>query len=278
MDINKIKIVLMADEYGSFKKVAEMLDYTPSAVLHIVDSVENELGVKLFERSNRGARFNEAGKKLKGKLQKLVDAEDELRLELDNLAGRKQMELRIGTYSSIATYILPEILKGFKKKYPGIQIFITVDNSIGELFVKNHIDVVISDSIPQKNARWIPVMEDEYVVVAEKNSFEQVTEIDRESLYRFPYLQTDDTVIDEYFDYSRFDEIIPMKSVENNSAISMVRENIGITVLPGLFVSDCPNGVKSIKLVPKLSREIGIACKTGKLSYATECFIDYISE
>lgn len=278
MDTSKIKIVLMVDEYGSFKKVAEMLDYTPSAVLHIVDSVENELGVKLFERNNRGAKLTEAGNKLKEKLQGILDAEKELRIELDGLVGKKQLELRIGTYSSIATYILPEILKGFKKKYPVIKIFITVDNNIGELFVKNHIDVVISDNLPEENARWIPVMEDEYVVVAERNNFGQVSEIDRDSLYQYSYLQTDDSVIDEYFDYSKFREVIPVRSVENNSAISMVRENIGITVLPGLFVSDCPDGVRSIKLVPRLSREIGIAYKPGKLSYATECFVSYINK
>ena len=62
MDIAKIKVVLLALEKKSFSKAAEELSYTPSALSHIADSLESELGVKILNRTFTGIELTENGK------------------------------------------------------------------------------------------------------------------------------------------------------------------------------------------------------------------------
>ena len=76
MDTLKIKTILSAVENKSFSKTAETLSYTPSALSHMADSLEQELGVKLLKRTPKGVELTENGEKLKDKMQAVLDAED----------------------------------------------------------------------------------------------------------------------------------------------------------------------------------------------------------
>ena len=81
MDTNKIKMFLLTEKYKSFSKTAEEFSYTPSAISHIADSLEEELGVKLFIRSRKGVELTEAGLK-QIKAAKRIEAEIESVAEL----------------------------------------------------------------------------------------------------------------------------------------------------------------------------------------------------
>ena len=123
MDVSKIKALLLAVEKKSFSKAAEELSYTPSAFSHIVDSIEEELGIKILNRTFNGVELNENGKLLLDKLTALITAEKELLASAKNL-NVKNERLRIGAYSSIAQHILPEIINKFKQENPFIKVSI----------------------------------------------------------------------------------------------------------------------------------------------------------
>ncbi len=54
MDIQKIKVILSAIEHKSLSRAAEEISYTPSAMSHIADAIERELGVKILQRTPLG--------------------------------------------------------------------------------------------------------------------------------------------------------------------------------------------------------------------------------
>ena len=64
MDTKKIKAILSAIEYKSFSKAADALSYTPSALSHIADNLEQELGVKIIIRSPLGISLSKEGEEL----------------------------------------------------------------------------------------------------------------------------------------------------------------------------------------------------------------------
>ena len=64
MDTLKIKAFLLVVKHKNFSLAAKELSYTPSALSHIADSLENELGVKLFNRTRKGVEITEDGKML----------------------------------------------------------------------------------------------------------------------------------------------------------------------------------------------------------------------
>ena len=75
-----------------------------------------------------GIDFNENGKLLVDKLQNIINAENELYDFAEKL--KVPTHLRIGTYASIAQYLLPEIIKNFKQENPNIKLSIKVGNKM----------------------------------------------------------------------------------------------------------------------------------------------------
>ena len=78
INLNLYKVFYDVAKYGSFSKAAEELSYTPSAMSHIADSVECELGIKLLNRNFNGVELNENGTFLLPYIKALINAEDEL--------------------------------------------------------------------------------------------------------------------------------------------------------------------------------------------------------
>ena len=146
MDLEKVKALLLAVEKNSFSKAAEELSYTPSALSHIATSIEQELGVKILNRTFSGVTLNENGKALYEKLNNLVSAETELLVSAKNL-NSKDETLRIGAYSSVAQHLLPELIKQFKQENPSVKVSIKVGNSLRTWLNEDIADLLFTDSI-----------------------------------------------------------------------------------------------------------------------------------
>ena len=277
MDTIKIKTFLLVAKYKNFSKVAEEFSYTPSAISHIADSLEEELGIKLFNRTNKGVCLTADGNKLYEEFVAVIDAEETLLNAAASLVKQKDHSLRIGTYSSIAHHFLPSLLQSFKKSYPTVKTTITVDDYMQNWIEKGKVDVILADQLIESGA-WQPLMEDEYVVVAPKIGTFSKKEITTEELYTHTFIKADEANLNNYLDYSKFKEVIEVKSIENNSIIYMVKENLGITILPKLSIKSLPPGVKALKLNPRITRTIGIIYDNRHPTWACERFVKHIKK
>lgn len=277
MDTRRIKAFLLIAKYRNFSKVAEEFSYTPSALSHIADSLEEELGVKLFNRTRKGVELTSAGEQLYDKFYAVVAAEDELFEAAAKLTDERESTLRVGAYSSVALHILPEILQSFKQAYPGIKTEIVVDDELQSWLDNNTADIVFVDDFI-KFDNFYPLMQDEYVAVVPEGEFAGRDEIFIDELYPYSFIRQNEAYLDDYFDHARFHEIIPVKSIENDSIVYMVKEKIGVSVLPRLTMKNCPNGVRILKLKPKLARTIGIAFDFANLTLAGKRFVQHVKK
>ena len=277
MDTIKIRTFLLIEKYKKFSKVAEEFSYTPSAISHIADSLEDELGIKLFNRTNKGINLTTEGYKLYDKFLSIINAEEALFNATSSLIKQKDYSLRIGTYSSIAHHFLPSLLQSFKKSYPTVKTTITVDDYMQNWIEKGKVDVILADQLIGSDA-WQPLMDDEYVAVVPKIEAFSKKEITTEELYTHTVIKPDEANLNNYLDYSKFRDVIEVKSIENNSIIYMVKENLGITILPKLSIKSLPPGVKALKLNPKITRTIGIVYDTQHPTWACERFVRHIKK
>ena len=277
MDSTKAKAFLLVDKYKSFSKAAEELSYTPSAVSHIADSLEEELGIKLFNRTKRGVEITEEGVKLKEKFKAFLEAEENLLKSAGLLLKKQKYSLKIGAFSSISLYILPEILQSFKKAYPHIETTILVDDYMHDWIENNTADVIFADEmLGVKNC--FTFMEEEFVAVVPENEFKGTDTVDLAELYSHPLIYTEDEALESYVDLSRFKEVIPVKSIENNSALYMVKEGIGVTILPKLVAENFANGIKFLRLIPQKTRTIGILYDKKNHNKACEYFVSHLKK
>ena len=277
MDTLKIKAVLLAAKCKSLSKAAEEFAYTPSALSHSVDSLEKLLGVKLLDRSHSGVELSEAGALLLEKLSAVVAAENDLLQSAAALSTSKHNQLRIGTYSSISVRLMPKILTGFKERYPQIGVSITVGNRIGDWLDAGIADVLFG--VENEGHQWIPLIKDDFVAVVPDSIFCGRKAICFEELYPYSFIVTENLAVVRSVDLNRFRERIVLSSEDDMSAVSMVQEGMGVTILPALVLKKRTRGIRILKLKPRLYRSLGI-------SYKKECgdssvvmkFVQYLKE
>ena len=122
MDKNILKYMAFVKtvEYGSFTKASEILNYSQSGISRMINDLETEWKVTLLERSKTGVKLTSDGLKLLPHAKAVVSEYEKLQMEVDALNGLQSGIIRIGTFSSVATHWLPNIIKEFQKDYPNI--------------------------------------------------------------------------------------------------------------------------------------------------------------
>ncbi len=129
-----------AARHLSFKKAAEELCVTPSAVSHQIKQLEGQIGVTLFVRHNRSIDLTPAGNlyfnEVHGALRGIENATDNLR------RPNKSKPIHLNTFPFIATEILVPQLKRFKQAHPNIELHIRSTTQSLD-FQKSDIDVAI---------------------------------------------------------------------------------------------------------------------------------------
>ena len=126
MDDGKLRALLTAVECGSFSKAAAQLGYTQSAMTHLVNKLEAEVGCTLLERDSQGIRLTDAGKQLLPYIQNVICACDTLLQEAAEQNDPRTRTLRIGCFASIARARLPELLRAFRELHPEIKMDVLV--------------------------------------------------------------------------------------------------------------------------------------------------------
>lgn len=120
MNIQKYMAFVKAVEYGSFTRAADALNYTQSGISRMINDLELEWGISLFERGRAGISLTSDGLKLLPQLQRICNEHEMLMMQIEDLHDIQSGIIRIGTFSSVATHWLPYMIKFFKQDYPGI--------------------------------------------------------------------------------------------------------------------------------------------------------------
>lgn len=129
--LNLLQLFEAAGRNLSFKKAAEELFLTPSAISHQIKALKENLGLALFTRQARGVKLSEAGTTY------LVVVQDVFqKLELGTLQLKKQLvsqSLRISTFSTIASNIIIPRLSSFQQAFPEIELNIETGTDLVDL-------------------------------------------------------------------------------------------------------------------------------------------------
>ena len=276
MDTTKIKAVLTAAKHGSLSKAAAEFSYTPSALSHLLAAFEQELGVRIFERSSKGVTLSAQGTKLLPKLEAMLNAEKEIFDTVRALIAENGSEVRIAAYSSISRNFLSRFLGSFKKEYPEITLSVRVEDDLAGWLENGKADVIFADNIVLPDRDLVPIATDRYWAVAPEGLLGSKESITREELYDLPHIFTDDEYLQTVFEKSRFRELIYFKSDDDHAVVQMVRAGMGVAVMPELVLQGNMRGVSLLELTPAVTRTLGFAVKKGNTSLAVAKFVKYV--
>ena len=169
IDFRKLEVFLKVYETQSFSKTSKLLYLTqPTVTLHIKD-LEEILGVKLLDRNTRKVIPSKAGKVVYEYGKEIINLLKEMEKELEIFKDEKRGIVEIGGSTIPGQYILPKIIKSFKKKYPQISVYLKVGDSreIVEKVIKGDFDLgMVGAVFKNKELVYIPCYEDEIVLIA----------------------------------------------------------------------------------------------------------------
>jgi DNA-binding transcriptional LysR family regulator len=124
MEIRQLKTFKTVAQLLSFNQAAKHLHYAQSSISAQIQALEEELGVKLFDRLGRGILLTEAGISLLNYAEKILDLADETRSEV---AGAKELKgsLTIKVPETLGVHRLPPVIKQFRSRFPKVRLRFT---------------------------------------------------------------------------------------------------------------------------------------------------------
>ena len=285
MDINKYKVFLQAVDAGSFSRVADALGYTPSGIVHMMNTLENEMGFPLLIRSRKGVRPTPDGERIVPVLRELVRWEEQLNQVTSDICGIATGTIHIGTYYSIAVNWLPEVIKAFERDFPNVHIMILegVHQQLDEWLDEHRVDFCLFSHQPGSSNEWIPLRRDRMVAVLPKDhpragdgSFP--IELCRSERFIMPAAGYDYDIM-RVMDKYHITPNVRYSTGEDNAAISMVQQGLGVGVLNELTTVGRENDVVLLPLEPHEDIELGIALPSlKKAPPAVQRFIAYLRD
>ena len=139
MELRVLRYFLTVAKEQSFTKAAEQLHITQPTLSRQLAALEEEVGTTLFNRGCHSVTLTDQGLLLKRRALEIIDLEDKIVEEFTENEGVIEGVITIGCGEFAAVEVLAQIIKGYKAKYPMVQIAIhtgTAD-TILEKILKN---------------------------------------------------------------------------------------------------------------------------------------------
>lgn len=143
MQFAQLEAFVTVARNGSISHAAAELFVTQPAVTARIQNLEKGLGAQLLVRSRQGIRLTEVGTAFLPFAQRALDALDDGRVLVAEVARGATGQLTIGGAPVVSTYVLPAILKRFRARHPGIQLIVRTGHSeeIIELVLREQVQV-----------------------------------------------------------------------------------------------------------------------------------------
>ncbi|PYQ50700.1 MAG: hypothetical protein DMF78_14980 [Acidobacteria bacterium] len=241
MDLRQLEMFRAVAEQGTFTRAADRLHVSQSAVSRQVQLLEDELGGVLLRRSARGVTLTEAGELLLRMTHRVEKDVEEALAEISQTHALKRGRLHLGGGMTVCLYILPRLLKRFRRLYSGVDLQVTTGSSekILELVRAQEVDLgLLTLPIVAKDLEVVPVMKEEMVVVtAPGHPLSRERTVDAKSLGRFPLIlyeagSNTRKVLDQFFLEEGVSAEVAMETENVEIIKAMVAINLGVTIVP----------------------------------------------
>ncbi|MFE0653763.1 LysR family transcriptional regulator [Streptomyces sp. NPDC059534] len=280
-DLKLLATFLAVVRHGSMAEAATALGYVPSAVSQHVAALERDLGVELLVR-RPGSRLilTAAGRSLARAAETLFDATARFRDAADGIARREIAELRVGTYPSAMSHLLPGVLSTLKDRGHGSRIrLIDVETDRGLPKVRSgDMDLLIAyrylpEDPPAPSEEWTVTSlgrEPLVVVAAAEPGGGPVALADcleKEWISGHAH-NADRRLLHRWAGELGIAPRVTLETEDLHSMLAMIRAGLAVGLIPATLLGGAPGeaGVRRVTLppdAPPLHREILAVSRPG---------------
>ncbi|HTX56800.1 MAG TPA: LysR family transcriptional regulator [Candidatus Acidoferrales bacterium] len=291
MEIRQLRSAVAVGKRLSFTGAAEELSLAQPALSQQVASLERELGVRLFERTNRRVAVTDAGRAFLTRAERILGDLDAAAQEMTAYSGGLRGRVVVGTYQSFAEYTLPKLLGRFHAGHPGIEVALREGMADALLagLRGGTIDVFIGHLTGQHlhapDFREQPLYEDELVVavasrhrLAPRHSV-RIDELRDEAFVIFRPGSATTHLLFQLAREAGFEPRVAFESEDSLTVRSLVAEGLGVALYPRMLGNTPGPNVALLSVEPqRIMRTMSLVTRTSGYGPAATRFIDFIRE
>jgi DNA-binding transcriptional LysR family regulator len=164
----RLKVFRMVAEHLNFRKAAEQLFLTQPAITLQIKALEDDLGIRLFDRSGNRVSLTPQGSLLLVHAKRISVIVAQAEQQLGAQEGKVSGELSLGVSTTIAQYVLPRLIGAFLEEHPRVQFALHSGNTseIVHLLLENKLSLgLIEGPARDRGIRTEPFMQDELVLI-----------------------------------------------------------------------------------------------------------------
>ena len=283
VSIQKYFAFVKTVECGSFTKAAELLNYSQSGISRMIGDLEREWKVTILERGRSGFRLTSEGVRLLPYAKRVCAEYEKLQAEVDEINGLKSGLIRIGTFSSVATHWLPNIIREFQKEYPNIDYELLLGDyaEIEEWISEGRVDCGFVRLPVQMELETMFLEQDRLLVILPREHPLAAREkIPVSALSGEPFMLLEKGAkadVSEIFERSGISPKVHFTTWDDYAIMSMAESGLGVSILPELILKRAPYRIAARELEIPAYRNIGLAWKEKKgNSPILKRFIEYL--
>ena len=278
MDTRQLKQFVTLAETLHFGHASELSHLSPSALSRSIRQLENELGVRLFDRDNRSVALTAQGSVFLDYARDALVQWDVLRHRLHEQGGELQGEVRMYCSVTASYSFLFELLSRFRVEHPRIEIKLHTgdpEHAVpGVLSGDEDIAIGARPDVMPANLAFKPIATSPLVFIAATDAYHQLeaSTPDPEKWAATPMILSERGLargrVDRWFAQLGVQPTIYAQVAGNEAIVSMVSLGFGVGVVPQIVLDNSPlaKKVKVLKVRPDLEAyEVGLFTLTKKL-------------
>jgi DNA-binding transcriptional LysR family regulator len=270
VQLRQLQYFAAVAETRHFTRAAEAVHVAQPSLSKQIHTLERELGTPLFRRARGNVTLTAAGETLLPLARRILADADSARIQVQELAGLGRGRLRLGATPSLATVLLPDVVRRFCRAFPGIDIFVEErgGRDLVRLLAQGELDlalIIVPLQTRDPALATTAILREPLVVAAPADgSLVRARSIRVRDLARHPLV-----IFREGYDLRevtltacRRERIEPRVAVEGgelDAVLAFVEAGLGIAVVPSMVVEGRPR-LRRIPFVPPgISRTIALA-------------------
>lgn len=265
MSFSKYAVFVRVVELGSLTRAAEEFGYTQSAVSHILNALEEEIGLRLMTRGRAGICLTDSGERLLPMIRAILNDEEHLRQATAAIHGITLGTVRVATITSVAVHWLPGIIKSFRADYPQIEIrLFNGDYYDVENFLTDGSAEIGFVALPgPKGMETYPLKEDRLLaVLPTDHPLAGRAYLPMDALRTEPFISLLKESSHDALSVMRVNKIQPnvrYSTKDDYAIISMVESGLGISIMPELVLEGHQQKVCLLPLENPAHRVLALA-------------------
>nr|WP_051077409.1 LysR family transcriptional regulator [Janthinobacterium sp. HH01] len=266
---------------------AEQVGITQSGASQAIAQMEASLGAPLLVRDRRAVSVTAFGEQVVTHARAMLAQFDAIRSLSHAAQGLHAGRIRLASFPSLLTTVLPPLLSAFKRSHPGIDVVALegTDEEVEQWLAADTIELgVLLNPAPQRQAviigrdAWVAVLPSHHALG--RRSSEQGVALDELAGQPFVLatggceVNARSLVVQEGLMLS--DIRVTVRDL--GSAAVLVREGLGVSIIPESALPEDRRGLRIMQLEPRRYREFGlVSSQAGRASAAVQTFLDGLS-